>query len=321
MLILPEQYKIKIVSIFGPVGEEWLNKVPEVVAKYIKKYKLTNLEFEKDLSINLILYAECEEFGGVVLKIGPPVFSELIYRESRALEEFNGQSACKCYYSNLDDGIRILERLTPGKTLHNVESREERVKAFCDVALNLNVRFSSDIGLPSYREILNRSINQSNDYPEKFKVLTELIIVANDLYEEMEKENLPKYLLHADLHHDNILTSNNGRKAIDPHGFIGEKVLETGRFIENEIEKQEISKENILEVVNLVANYFGEDRLLVCKALFIDYVLSTSWDIEMNFSRDHINRDISNLNIILICLNDILLDQAKKRVSLCFVKK
>lgn len=309
MLKLPNQYKTKIISMFGPLGESWLTNVPEVVDKYVAKFNLTNLQVHENLSINLILYAECEEFGKIVLKIGLPIFKELIYRETKALEEFNGKSACKCYYNNLEDGIRILERLVPGETLHNVKDSKERIQAFCDVASNLDVKLTHHIQLPSYREILDRSINQSNEQPEKFKSLIEFIIIANELYKEIENKNLPKYLLHADLHHDNILTSGNERKSIDPHGFIGEKVLETARFMENEIEKQEISKENILETVNLMAEHFNEDKDLICKALFIDYVLSTCWDIEMNFDDKHINRDANNLKLILICLNDILTEK------------
>lgn len=320
MIKLPNQYKTKIISMFGSLGENWLTNVPEVVDRYIKNFNLTNLRIHEDLSINLILYAECEEYGKIVLKIGLPVFYELIYREVKALEEFNGKNACKCYYSNLNDGIRILERLVPGETLNNVEDREERIKVFCEVALNLDVKFEYHIQLPSYREILDRSINQSKEQPEKFKILKELIIAADNLYKEIESKDLPKYLLHADLHHDNILTSSNGRKAIDPHGFLGEKVLETARFMENEIQKQEMSKYNILEIVNLMANYFNEDKVLICKVLFIDYVLSTCWDIEMNFSDEHINRDINNLKLILVCLDNILTEKDEKVTVLHFDK-
>lgn len=321
MLNLPEQYKTKVLSMFGPLGESWLASVPEVIDKYVTKFDLTNLKFHENLSVNLILYAECKSFGKIILKIGLPIFNELIYRETTALEEFNGKSACKCYYSNLDDGIRILERLVPGETLNNIENKEERIKLFCDVATSLDVKLTHHIQLPFYREILDRSVNQSNESKEKFKSLKPFINVANYLYNEIEDINLPKYLLHADLHHDNILTSSNGRKAIDPHGFLGEKVLETARFMEKELEKQEVNKENILEIIDLMAKYFKEDKVLLCKVLFIDYVLSTCWDIEMNFDEEHINGDINNLKLILVCLNNILSEQNNKGVVFRLDKK
>lgn len=316
MINLTDQYKNKILSMFGTIGENWLIDITKIVDKYVTKFHLTNLHVHKDLSINLILYAECEKFGKIVLKIGPPVFDELIYREATALEKFNGQGACKCYYSNLKDGIRILERLIPGETLNNVADRKERIKAFCDVALSLDIKMQYYKQLPSYRKILDRSISKSEEQPEKFKPLKELIIIANNLYNEIEEKHLPIYLLHADLHHDNILTSGNERKAIDPHGFLGEKVLETARFMEKEIEKQVISKENILEVINLMAKYFNNNKILICKVLFIDYVLSSCWDIEMNYSNEHINNDIKSLRLILVCLDVILTSEDKKNIFL-----
>ena len=105
------------------------------------------------------------------------------------------------------------------------------------------------------------------------------------------------------MHHTNILTSGNGRKVIDPHGFIGEKVLETARFIENEIEKEEITKSNIAEVLELMSKYFWEEKSLICKCLFIDKVLSTCWDIEENLEESHINNDIATLEIVLELVN------------------
>ncbi len=301
MIDLQENYKNGIISMFGTKGQNWLNNFPIMIEKYIRKFNLTNVEVLNDLTFNIVLFAECEEFGKVILKIGLPDF-ELLVRETIALENFKGKGACQCYYSNKEDGIMILERLIPGETLHNVESREERIKAFCDVALNLNEKVTELLQLPTYREILDRSIKQANEQEEKYKPLKEMITFADKLYKEIENSYLPKYLLHADLHHSNILTSSSGRKAIDPHGFVGEKVLETARFMENEIDKKEMSKDNIVEVVELMAIHFGEDKQLICKALFIDYVLSTCWDIEINLDDEHINKDKNNLRLILDCL-------------------
>lgn len=41
--------------------------------------------------------------------------------------------------------------------------------------------------------------------------------------QEINSMNLPKYVLHDDLHHNNILKSKNDWKVIDTHGVVGEK--------------------------------------------------------------------------------------------------
>lgn len=192
MIIIPNQYIEKMNSIFGPSIEEWLTNVPFIINKYIKKFNLLELKFHEDLGINLIIYAKCDEFGEVVIKVSPPYYNELIYRETKALKEFSGQSVCKCYYNNLNDGIRILEKLVPGKTLNDVDNREERIKLFCEVALKLDVKAKDNMNLPTYRQILDRSINQAHEQKEKYEVLLELINISNELYKEIENKKLPK---------------------------------------------------------------------------------------------------------------------------------
>lgn len=243
----------------------------------------------------------------MVLKLGPPFFKELMYREVKALNKFNGQYACKCYFSNFEDGVRVLERLIPGQTLNYIKGKEERIKIFSKVAKGLNIKATEDMELPSYREILNRSINQINE--EKFILLKDLMLEADKLYSEIEKKKLPKYLLHADLHHNNILITNDGVKAIDPHGFLGEKVLEFARFMENEIQKEAVNPDNIMNTINFMASCFHENKIMLCKVLFIDYTLSTCWDIEMNYSDEHIKNDCHNLSLILSILNNIPTDK------------
>lgn len=303
MLNLSDQYKNSIIAMFGQQGQQWLADVPNIIEKYINKFHFKDITALGDLTFNIILFANCEEFGDVILKIGLP-YNELLTRETIALSKFGGRGACKCYYNNIDDGIIILERLKPGETLHCVKDREKRIRAFCDVASALSTKADDSLQLPTYREILDRSIDKSKEEAEKFKSLCDLIATADALYKEIEDKNLTKYLLHADLHHSNILTCIDGRKSIDPHGFIGERVMETSRFMENEIQKKGISPDNIMQVVEMVSKYYNEDKQMLCKALFIDYVLSTCWDIELNFDNKHINNDIQNLNLILDCVKN-----------------
>lgn len=297
MIKIPETYKNNIINMFGESGEKWLNIVPNIVDKYVKKFNLKNIQILNDLTFNIIIFAECDSFGKIIFKVSLPN-NELLIRETNALNKFNGFGACKCFYSNVDDGIIIIERLEPGKTLHEVEDREDRIKEFCKVAKSLNNSLNEHIDLPSYRQILNRSIDASNQYPEKYQILKHYIEEADNLYQEIESMKLPIYLLHADLHHNNILSSGTQRKAIDPHGFIGERVMETARFLENEIVKNEINEEIVLETIKMMSNFYEEDEELICKSLFIDYTLSTCWDIEVNTNKEHIINDINNLNII-----------------------
>lgn len=303
MLTLPEKYIQSIIFVFGNEGKDWLDNINKLLDKYIKKFNLINIKIIDNLSYNLVIFAECKEYGKVVLKIGNPDNETL--REIITLGKYNSNYACKCYYSDKEDKVMLLEKLVLGETLNSVKNREERIKIFCDIASNLAIMAEENLQLPTYREILNRAFSKIERQSARYKSIRELINTADNFYEEIEKTNLSKYILHADLHHDNILTSGVSRKVIDPHGVIGEKVLETARFLENEIQKQEVNQSNIIEVIELMSKYYREDKKLIGKSLFIDYVLSTCWDIEGNFENEHVNKKINCLRLILGYLRTI----------------
>ena len=314
MIKIPENYRNNIIGMFGSYGEAWLEKVPNLIQKYIEEFLLYDVKILEDLTFNIILFAKSNEMGPVMLKVSLPE-NELIIRETQALHHFDGEGACKCFYSNREDGILIIERLFPGKTLHEVEDREERIREFSKVALKLKEKTENKTELPRYREILNRSIESARNNPEKYQVILDALVKADELYRSIEEQELPTFVLHADLHHSNILSSGTNRKAVDPHGFVGEKTMEPARFMENEIPKTGFTKESIIETISLVKKYYGEDEINLLKALYIDYVLSTCWDIEVNFDPAHIREDINNLGLVEECLNDYLLQKENQQYT------
>ena len=99
---------------------------------------------------------------------------------------------------------------------------------------------------------------------------------------KIEDLNLDKYVLHGDLHHENILLDGDTYKAIDPHGRIGKKILEVGTFIENEIWNFGEGSEQIRDIICKVAKNMNEDIRTIAKVAFIIIVLSTAWSIEGN---------------------------------------
>lgn len=311
MIKIPENYQRNIIGMFGEAGANWLAKVPGIIQKYIEDFLLYDVRILEDLTFNIILFAKSNEMGPVMLKISLPE-NELIVRETLALEHFKGHGACNCFYSNREDGVLIIEQLFPGKTLHEVASREERIQEFSKVALKLKQVQGLENELPTYRTILDRSITSASQNQEKYAPILDCLTIADELYRTIETEDRPKHVLHADLHHSNILSSGNERKAVDPHGFIGEKVMESARFMENEIPKTGFTKESIEETIALIKKYYDENEIDLLKALYIDYVLSTCWDIEVNFDPQHIANDISNINLVY----ELLLDYIKKQESI-----
>lgn len=304
MIKLSKKYQDNIIKMFGSIGENWLDNIPNMIEKYIKKFNLKNVKLLNKLTYNVLLFADSDEYGSIVLKVEIP-FKEMTIRESVALKLNNGVGACKCYYSNIDDGVIILERLIPGNTLNIIDDISERIKIFKDVSSKFNIKVSLDNELPTYKEILQRSLDIANNNEEKFTLVKDLLPIINSMYEELHSNNESDYLLHSDLYSDNILQVDNGWKAIDPHGFIGEKILDTAIFIQKELEKTNFNEDDINHILNLMN--IDQDLNLeeVTKALYINYVLNICWDIEVNLGEKHIDKCINRSKIILNYLNNI----------------
>lgn len=230
---LPQEYIDKIKNLFGIEGEKWLDNLENVINDNIKKYDLTDLKPVKNLSYNFVATAEFTKYGDVIIKIGLP--DKETIQEITALSIYNGNFACKCYEYDFKQSFYVLEKLKPGTSLLNENDREKRIEIFCDLAKKLPVKVESNINLSTYRETIDKAFNIARTDKKKYEKLIEYIEIADKEYKKIENLNLNKYVLHGDLHHDNILLNGDTYKAIDPHGRIGEKILEVGTFIENEI--------------------------------------------------------------------------------------
>ena len=281
MIKLSDEYKSNIIKMFGELGSNWIDSIPTKIEKYVKKFKLSNIKVYDSLTYNIIIFADSEYYGKVILKIEIP-YKEMTIRESLALELNNGGGASKCYFKDIDDGVLLVERLMPGISLNTIDDLEERVKIFSDVRERFNIRVNSANELPSYTDILNRSINMAHEQQERFSDIKSPVLKAESLYSEIARKNDNNYLLHSDLHGENILLSGNEWKAIDPHGFIGNKVFDNAIFIQKELDKIGYSEENIDRLIELIVKYNDFSKESIAYALYVNYVLNLCWDKEVN---------------------------------------
>ena len=279
MITLEEEYKANIRNMFRDIGEEWLEKIPKLIEKYTQEFHLTNVRINEHLTYNVLLFADSIAYGPIILKIEIP-FKEMTIRESKALELNQGEGACKCYYKDIDDGVLMIERLFPGNSLNDIKDLEERVKVFADVSRKFNKIVETD-ELPTYKDILYRSINMAFEQ-DRFEDIREYASIASKMYEKIDNQNQNQYLLHSDLYTDNILLSGNTWKAIDPHGFVGNKIFDTAIFIQKELDKIGYTKENMDLMFLLMEEYCGYSQEELQESFFINYLLNICWDKEVN---------------------------------------
>src|SRR5574344_2086915 len=298
MIKISESYKKNIVSMFPSIGEEWLNHIPFIVEKYVRKFNLKNIKVMENLTYNTLLFAESPKYGDIVMKIEIP-FKEMTIRESEALILNNGEGACKCLFKDIDDGVVILERLRPGYTLSSVDDINERIRIFKEVSDKFNILLDDSYkGLPTYKEILMRSKTVTNSDPKKFEIIKELLDKAISEYELIAHNNNCGYLLHSDLYSENIIKSGNTWKAIDPHGFIGPKILDETIFIQKELGDTNFDIDLLISFIEKMSKKCGQLCEELSQAFFVNYVLNICWDLEVNLSYEHINKSINKAYLI-----------------------
>ena len=285
MLEFPEKFKIDVINRYGTEGEIWLNHSNNLVEKYTKKFESENIILLEHLSVNIVMFATSSKWGEVVVKIGSPSSRQ----EIKIIKQYPENYAPKCYYSNLEDNIMILEKIRPGYSLDYLENLEERIKVFCNLSNHLLIPANNTETFLTFDKVFTEYLEFAKESYPLFKDILWMIDIAKNLYEKMQEMNLPKYILHDDLHHKNILKSENGWKAIDPHGIIGEKVIETAQFLRAELKHTNLEKHEIKNLISLMSKHYKEDKKLILETLYFYTIGKVIWQIRIKADSEAIS--------------------------------
>jgi streptomycin 6-kinase len=290
MVDIPEYYRRKAARQFGEVGPGWVQKLPSVLSHCLARWDLSECRPIEDLSINLVCYARSPTYGDVVLKIQGP-HSER-FTEMTALALYDGRRACRCLECDRERGAMLLERVLPGNDLRSVPAREEQLRIGTEMLCALPIPLRKTYGLPSYRDwMTNAFATVRRDYgPDS--LMEELMRAAWELFHEVDDGG--QFLLHGDLHHENMLRARSGEwKVIDPQGVVGPPVLECGRFIQNHvISDAGLDREKALHAISHIGAHMQQPERRVATAFFVLHLLSMCWGYEMNFTRQRLTRGI-----------------------------
>lgn len=274
MITLPEKFKESIINRYHKDGIKWLNNIDRLIKKYIDQYKLEDIRLVNNLSINLVFFAKSREYGDVVLKITP---GKTLISEVSAIKHYNSKYSVICYDYDKEDKVMLLESLLPGISLFNLDNLEERIKTFSNIAINLMFDTENKSDFNSFEKRFNDRIICVEQNKEEFLDIINIINTGVQLYKEFKEKNLPKYVLHGDLQHPNILKSGDNWKAIDPQGIIAERAFETAPFILGEIRQYNTDMNYLDNMILLISKYFKEDKRLIEKALYIAIVEKIIW--------------------------------------------
>jgi streptomycin 6-kinase len=177
----------------------------------------------------------------------------------------------------------LLERIAPGHHLTEVVVAghdDAATTALCDVMQALH-RAPPPRGRFATVETWGESLadHQRTGGPLPAKIVDR----AHVIYNELSRSQTTRFLLHGDLHHDNVLyDESRGWLAIDPKGVIGEAAYETGALLRNPTEDTTrfASPAVIDRRVRILCERRALDRARVLGWCFSQAVLAAIWAIE-----------------------------------------
>ena len=275
---IPEDTKQALYKNLGDETEAFLSHAAKLLEKYAGEWQLTNIEFMETNTVNLLFTCESALHGPCILKLclpGPGVGTEI-----NCLEAYKGKGYCKLWAYNLADHIMLLQRVVPGNQMWDIPDDKERARRMAHLIKDLHIPWDGQTPYPTYISWIE---NIGEILAEKGNMVALLFYVDKALvcYADLVTRHPQNCLLHGDLHQENMLLNEaGGYTIIDPEGAIGPPIIETARFLLNEMPCE---KATIFELVNIIAPAVDADPKDILQSLFIDTVLTTSWTMEEHF--------------------------------------
>jgi len=260
-----EQFKANILAIYGAVGKNWLESLPELLTQIAGQWNLTDLDPLTNLSFNYVLKGY-QGNQAVILKLSLDL--DQLEHEFHTLECFSAYGGVKVL--NYQSGALLLESIEPGYTLKDYVADDlSKIRLCCQLVQQLHQAPLPDLHqFPLFQDdltILERAWSLPEIYLLKARTLKNELLNANC--------NEQMVLLHADLHHANILRNNTGWRIIDPKGLIGLPINEMWAFV-MDVEKD----------TQFIADFFKYEVLFVRKWYFVHVMLAACWNLEGNLS-------------------------------------
>ncbi|KZE69257.1 hypothetical protein AWM68_03035 [Fictibacillus phosphorivorans] len=291
--ILPETFIKTIKGIHGDKASAWLENFEQLITDCEKRYHL-KIQTPFALSYNFVAPAIRNDGKEVVVKI---VLSRHKFQaEQKALQLMKGKSIVKVLEYEVERGIMILERLDPGHTLAELQDDEDATQIAANVMKKNMIPAPLHSNLPTAldRENSLKRIYKNNGYgPIPKETIEEALHIFAHLNASIDKQ----YLLHGDLHHYNILKSEESWVAIDPKGLIGDREYEVVQYLLNKLPENEVEKITEKRIDIFVEN-LNLDKERVLLRTYSHAVLATCWTVEdgnysENFFRTiHLFRDL-----------------------------
>jgi len=282
MVMIPERTVLAVAREFGDAGKDWLELQPGRLAELGERWQLSFEEpFDNSLPINVV-FRVTRGNQPLILKTGFP--HPEMFAEMAVLVRWQNRPGCvQLIDSDEEVGAVLMERVMPGASIRMLaQSRTEdsvsrQVRHLIE---KTPLRMGDGDHFPTYRDWCFLAFAECSQNQDADALLVHMARVEAMLARVISRYECG-WLLHGDLHHDNILLHDSGDYiAVDPKGVIGPRLFEYGRFVHNFFEdrRHSMSVENILtQRIAALKGEYSEDEILVVG--YVDLVLASCWSL------------------------------------------
>lgn len=267
----------------GEPGRAWIADLPAIVAGCVERWALSLDEPFPHLSYNYAVPARRPDGTEVVLKVCFP--DREFLTEAESLRLFAGRGIVRLLEVDLARGALLLERLVPGATLRTIADDAKATEIAAEVMARLRRPAPAEHPFPTvadwaraFARLRARFNGSSGPLPPG------MVARAEDIYRELLADQGSPMLLHGDLHHANILTSQRADwLAIDPKGVVGEAAYEVGALMRNWLPDM-LTRPDAGAIqarrLEILSERLDLDRARLRDWSFAQAVLSACWTIE-----------------------------------------
>lgn len=287
------QLKKNNINLYKERGKKWINDLPRIVEALSQKWQLNDVVPVDNMSWNYVAKASSKLHGPVCIKIS--IDEDLILNEIKSLKHFDGFGMINLINSNSEFHAILLDQAIPGKSLKELycADKDSAMREYANVVTGLS---SSPKAIQeNYKHISYWlevfDVPLQNLSIERSELLHRLVVRAKSLSSELITINREEFLLHGDLHMDNIISNDRNYVAIDPKGIVGPKEFEVACF-------DFITKDELLKGGNLSCSFYERslnlsrllkiDHEILVKWVFIRLVVGVCWTIEDNCDPDEL---------------------------------
>lgn len=286
---------------WGEDGKKWLEEIPKIISTYEKKWSI-QVQSPFELSYNYVAPAIRKEGIEAVIKIG--FYKDKEFKsEVNALEAFNGKGVIKLLEKDMDNSVILIERVKPGKPLATLNNDEQETRILAKMIRKISRPLNNldgFIALKQWRKELDEYCK--TDGNELFPI--KLARRACELFDYLIDTSEESVLVHGDLHHDNVLSLNNGGwVVIDPKGVVAEPCFEVATMIRNPYKrllKIEKLEKLLCKRIMILAEDLKFEPKRIRQWCLAETVLTGVWCMKDKKLRDHAIRVAKALENIKI---------------------